>query len=311
MPLRNLVSAALLLIGAPAGTAGAAALDCPSEGTPCLEGRFIIDIYNGQGGGSATGANVQADTANGLIAGEPLARVEYVGQLNFGNNLSQSVPSTIGEFLSSGSGTYSPPLSGTVAATRLSWPSFTDTTVFVIRFTEGAIPDGSIDHDDGVGLYVNGTLQTAPGAAAPATVTTSTFAGPAGEYELIYVAANGNPSILRARGTPAPSTPDATGFPCRIDLVDTLDNAAFQFVLTASSSEKFCPEHNGGKLKLSCAGQIPGYEGQVPIVDTAGIDCRIATSQCGGSGELQANVASIKIGASGFVELTCEAPDGD
>lgn len=311
MPLRNLVSAALLLIGASAGTAGAAALDCPSEGTPCLEGRFIIDIYNGQGGGSATSANVQADKENGLISGEPLARVEYVGQLNFGNNLSQSVPSTIGEFMSSGSGTYSPPLSGAVAATRLSWPAFTDTTVLVIRFAEGAIPDGSIDHDDGVGLYVNGTLETVPTAAAPAVVTTTGFDGPAGAYELIYVAANGNPSILRVRGTPAPSTPDATGFPCRVDLVQTPVDDDFKFVLTASSSEKFCPEHNGGTLKLSCSGQIPDYGTHVPIIDAAGNECRIATAQCGGSGEVQANAASIKIGASGIVELTCEAPGGD
>ena len=311
MPLRNLVLAAPLLIGASAGMARAAALDCPSVGLPCLDGRFIIDIYNGQGGGSATSANVQADKDNGLISGVPLARVEYVGKLNLGNNLAQGQQSTIGEFMSSGSGTYSPPLSADVASRRLSWFPFTDTTVFVISFSDTAIPDGSIDHDDGVGLYVNGTLQTAAAAAAPATVTTTGFVGPAGEYELIYVAANGNPSILRVRGTPAPSAPDATGFPCRIDLVQTPVDDDFKFVLTASSSEKFCPEHNGGTLKLSCSGQIPNYATHAPIIDAAGNDCRIATAQCGGLGEVQANTASVKIGASGIVELNCEAPDGD
>ena len=53
-----------------------------------------------------------------------------------------------------------------------------------------------------------------------------------------------------AEMTFAQPLPDFVGFGCRIDLRVTTVGAAFKFVLPASSSGKFCPDNNGGKVKL-------------------------------------------------------------
>jgi hypothetical protein len=298
MSARFLAIAAMLVLGGPAVQA---------QGAPFLEGTFTIDIYNGDGGGSEGGNRVQALESNELITGEPLATVTYVGPLDFG--LGAGGADTIGAFFASGSGTFSGLDEGTAALT-LSSPTFAATTVFDITFAEGAISDGNIVHDDGIGLYVDKELITDPADAAPATEASTDFGSPAGQYRLIYVAANGNPSILRVTGTPV-FTPDFVDFSCRIDLAQTDVAPAFQFTLPASSSEKFCPQNNGGTLRLSCSGTIPDYDGPpVSGNDESGVVCRISGSQCGLDDVFTADVSSIEVNDDGFAELTCEAAVG-
>jgi hypothetical protein len=235
--------------------------------------------------------------------------VTYVGPLDFG--LGSEGMNTIGAFLASGSGNFSPPLDEVTAFTMLSSPPFAVTTVFDITFAEGAISDGNIVHDDGIGLYVDEELITDPADAAPTTQASTDFSSPAGQYRLIYVAANGNPSILVVRGTSEEPTPDFVDFGCRIDLAQTDVAPAFQFTLPASSSEKFCPQNNGGTLRLSCSGTIPDYDGPpVSGNDESGVVCRISGSQCGLDDVFTADVSSIEVNDDGFAELTCEAAVG-
>lgn len=105
------------------------------------------------------------------------------------------------------------------------------------------------------------------------------------------------------------TSPDAEGFGCRIDLRQTTVADSFKFVLPASTSEKFCFASNGGTLKLTCSGQIPGYTGG-SATNTAESRCEISGTQCGVNTVFDADVHSISISPSGLAELECEvSPD--
>lgn len=287
------------------------------EGTPFLTGTFTIQIYSGQGGGNFDSPDVQALLTNGLInESNFLDTVTWTGPLNFGITSGPTVPSTIGEFFATGTGQLDG-LDETTAITNLSSGPFADTTVFVITFTKAAIPDGIIVHDDGIGLYVNGNLITTAADAEPQEATNPTLFKvlPPGDYNytLVYVAANGNPSILAVRGTPVEPQPDFVDFGCQIDLTQTGVDNAFKTILSATASEKFCPPANsGGVLKLGCSGIIPNYTGGA-VVSSESVVCKISGSQCKRPGNWTATVKSISISAGdevtprGFTRLECEA----
>ena len=64
-------------------------------------------------------------------------------------------------------------------------------------------------------------------------------------------------------------------------------------------------------LKLNCSGQLPPdppYTGGA--IDTSAIECLISGSQCGRDEVFPATVKSIKVSATGFAELACEATIG-
>jgi hypothetical protein len=313
MSLTRFFLAAALLVGATGVQA--------QEGTSFLTGTFIIDIYNGaltEPPGNSTDPREQALAGNPLgtpqegipvnllITGPRLSRVTYNGALDFAITASQGPTSTIRDFLDTGTGSYTG-LATSTGNLTLSSPPFDITTVFVITFTRGAISGLSIDHDDGIGLYVNNTLVTDPANAAPTPEVTTEIGGTGGgTYTLVYVAANGNPSVLRARGIEP--QPDFVGFGCQIDLTQTSIAPAFGTILSATGSEKFCPQSNGGVLKLGCSGNLPGYSAESTVVFAgSSVVCRISGSQCGLSGEFAASVKSISVGPGGFTRLDCEA----
>ena len=100
--------------------------------------------------------------------------------------------------------------------------------------------------------------------------------------------------------------PDFVDFGCRIDLAQTNVGDNFKTILAASSSEKFCPANNDGKLKLGCSGTIPDYSGDAASA-LQGATCLISGSQCGIDAVLEAEVISIEVAAgTGAVELECE-----
>ena len=99
---------------------------------------------------------------------------------------------------------------------------------------------------------------------------------------------------------------DFVDFACRIDLTQSDVAEPFQFVLPASSSEKFCPTAATPVLKLTCTGTIPSYTGG-PVSSSDGVVCKISGSQCGINAVLTANVKSIEITNSGVAKLECEA----
>ena len=289
------------------------------ETPPLLGGTFLISIHNGSGGGNGGSLNSQALDSNPLLETPPIATLRCFGALDFGvpRTPPQENDTTVGGFLESGATSANCEVLSSAPgyeATTLSQGGYTISTVFDITFTERAIPDGLIRHDDGIGLYVDGTLIT-PGATGPTPAVNTPFDSrlesipdsSLRDYRLIYVAANGNPSILRVWGTPAEPAPDFVDFGCRIDLAQTSVAPEFQFTLPASSSEKFCPGDTSNVIRLGCSGTIPGYSAEGTITDSAGVTCLVSGSQCGLAGVYEASVKSIEIDPSGNVTLSCEA----
>ncbi len=300
MLLKTLFLAAMLAIGAVSAKA--------AEGPP-LDDTFTIKIFQ-TSSVTQSSPEAQAERENPVLGGTPLATVTYTGPLDF--NLGSGSP-TIGAFFASGTGTVIGGVPPAVAALSLFGTAGNAATVLDIYFTAGPISGGEIDHDDGVSLYLGeSTLVSSPLPTSP--ISTQFSSGSGGNYRIVYVAGFGLPEVLIVTGTVPP--PDAVNFSCRIDLtqVGAPLPTDLQYVMTASTSEKFCPENTGGVLKLKCSGKFPPppqpqYTGG-PINSSAG-DCQISRAQCGHDDVVVANVKSIKINpATQLVELSCEySPD--
>ena len=187
---RRTLIVALLALGLMLGTAQAG----------ILTGTFTIDIYQGYGGGLTTSSGVQADLSNPLIAPTYFKdQVTYTGAINF--YLPSGGTNTVGAFLASGGGGLTG-LSSTTSALEISAGGFANTTVFSITAFTGTGLAGTMHHDDGIGLYQNGSpvvLSVGPTVDIP-----TLFTLPAGNFQLIYVAANDLPEVLSidvTRGT--------------------------------------------------------------------------------------------------------------
>lgn len=76
------------------------------------------------------------------------------------------------------------------------------TTLFEITFTTGVAGSVSIEHDDGISLFLDGNSTDIFGGAdsSPTTADTDATALAAGTYHLWYVEANAAPSVLHATG---------------------------------------------------------------------------------------------------------------
>ena len=263
MSLKTVFLAAMLVIGAASAEA---------QVSPSLDGTFTIKIFQTQ---SVTQASreAQADRDNPVLGGTPLATVTYVGLLNF--NLASGSP-TIGAFLASGTGTVIGGVPPAVDGLSLFGATGNAATVLDIAFTAGPITGGTVRHDDGASLYLGET--TLVSSPAPTSTTTSPpFSSAGGSYRLVYIAGFGLPEVLTLTGN-LPRR-DAVGFACGIDLTETSVPADFKYVLTASSSEKFCPNNNGGVLKLKCSGEFPPPPSPVytgGAINTSEIVCKIA-----------------------------------
>ena len=311
--LARYLVAAVVLAGA---TQAVEAQETPS----LLGGTFLISIHNGSGGGNGGSPNSQALDSNPLLNTPPIATLRCFGALDFGVPRSppQENDSTVGGFLESGATSANCEVLSSIPGyddTILSAGGYATSTVFDITFTERAIPDGLIRHDDGIGLYVNGTLIT-PDATGPTVAVDTPFDSSLPntpdsslrDYRLIYVAANGNPSILRVWGTPAGPAPDFVDFGCRIDRAQTGVSAEFHFTLPASSSEKLCPGDTSNAIKLRCSGTIPNYEPTEGSITATEVNCLVSGLQCGlPRGDYPAQVSAIEIDPSGNVTLSCEA----
>jgi len=153
----------------------------------------------------------QANQANPLIAdANKLGSGTYTGNINFLENTTN----TIGAFLASATpaGTLSAGLlTPAVQNAVLSTAPFAVTTVLVIKGTTADILAGTITHDDGMSLYNGpGFSNLVAGSAAPTVAIPTSFSGLTGDWELIYVEANGLPADLIfdvTRDEASPPTP--------------------------------------------------------------------------------------------------------
>jgi len=206
--MTRLLSAGLFL----AGAIGAANADVITSNT--------VTIWNAATpGATSTSISQQGlPTSVGLFGG-PLPLVAGSTPFAFPINYSDASTNTIPGFFASDTPVAPTPATCVSAAcltNPLTLGGFAQATVFRFTFTETETEIFSVNHDDGVSLFVAGTETTTctiancPGdllttAAAPPTTlrTDSVIIGP-GTYDLWYAEVNGLPGVLQATSTVVP-----------------------------------------------------------------------------------------------------------
>jgi hypothetical protein len=191
-----------------------------------LNTTISIDVYQGAGPNCSTAAceadaREQANQANPLIApANKLGSGTYTGNINF----LESTTNTIGAFLATGGGTLSAGLLvPAVQNAVLSTAPFRTTTVMVIKGTTADILAGTISHDDGISLYNGpGFTNLVAGSASPTVEIPTSFAGLTGNWELIYVEANGLPADLIFDVTRDQAPPPTTPLPAAVWLMGSV-----------------------------------------------------------------------------------------
>jgi len=129
----------------------------------------------------------------------------YTGALDFGTTDGTDA-TTIAGWLASGSGLFSG-LDG-IGGLQLSSPNINDgsatTTFFLFDADFGvANTEFTVRHDDGFAIFEDGLRLG--GVLGPTTVQTNTVSGfNGGDFSLLYVATNGDPSILDVDVAPVP-----------------------------------------------------------------------------------------------------------
>jgi hypothetical protein len=131
----------------------------------------------------------------------------YTGALNFGTSDGTDA-TTILDWLNTGGGVISG-LDAGFGALQLSKPNISNGTAtstffqFVMEI-DNPVTEFAVRHDDGIGIYDDGGFLG--GFQNPTSVkNTSVFGFDGGEFQLIYVATNGDPSILEVSAVPLPA----------------------------------------------------------------------------------------------------------
>jgi hypothetical protein len=132
----------------------------------------------------------------------------YNGSLNFNVVGDQNVDYTISQWLATGTGgTGVSGLDG-IGGLQLSRSNIdngtAETTFFLFTLVDLLTPgDFSVRHDDGIAVRDDGTV--IGGTLGPTSVTTTNVNGlfNGGQFSILYVATNGNPSILEVSTTAA------------------------------------------------------------------------------------------------------------
>lgn len=187
-------TSAALLVGA-ATTASAA----------ILTGTFTVDFQNFDASGSSSNASASLATYNDNIVEDTFI---YTGPLDFSSTVGAP---TVAEFFASAGGSLSNvdvDLSNYTLSTGAGSPgSGTFGTTTLLRFMKTFSPSasfyGTISHDDGITLFADGSPVATSAAPTPLETTNYSFNG--SDFDLIYVAANGDPSILQVSAVPVPA----------------------------------------------------------------------------------------------------------
>lgn len=173
-----------------------------------LNGTYTINIRNFADTDSdptiVTSTNSAATRTNVDAVGID-ATVQYTGDLNFSVTTGQNVSTYIDDFLTSGGGSYSILFGDQtfLDTTQLSLGDYSVTTFFeILGSFAGDALNGVITHDDGITLEA--VNQTGGVSAPPTSKKITNFTADAGEFTLLYAAANGNPSILNVQADISP-----------------------------------------------------------------------------------------------------------
>lgn len=174
-----------------------AALAFAPASAAVLSGTFKVEVVNvtnlNSSQSEATMANFNTYYSPGDSSSDTFT---YTGELDFGT-FDGSDSTTIADWLASGSGVVSDLDIGGLTLSTPDINSGTATTTF-FKFTldGGALTAGdfTVIHDDGFAIFSDGTREG--GLNGPTSQKTTNVAFDAGEFSLLYVATNGDPSVL-------------------------------------------------------------------------------------------------------------------
>ncbi|WP_262386594.1 hypothetical protein ROLI_027780 [Roseobacter fucihabitans] len=178
----------------------------PAAQAATLSGMFEVQVVNFDAGGSSTGARADRTNFDARFAAADNTRkatFTYNGALDFfiPNPTNQDLEKIADFFGSNATGVVSG-LDAGVAGLRLSNPTFRTTTLFSFTEVFSNAFDTRVTHDDGFTIY-DDTVELI-GFANPTGIRTTPRTGTinftGGEFNLIYSAANGNPSKLLVEG---------------------------------------------------------------------------------------------------------------
>lgn len=160
-----------------------------------LNGTFNVFAVNGTGLNSSESQATAFNLTNTL---GPSAAFTYTGALDFGIGGGNTAGTSVSDFLASGSGMVSG-LGAMFGNLQLSSPNINNgsatTTFFQFVLASLGAGDFTVTHDDGISIFDDGSLLG--GNVGPTSQTVSNVNGfDGGQFELIYAATNGNPSIL-------------------------------------------------------------------------------------------------------------------
>jgi PEP-CTERM motif len=179
---------------------------------PCFNGFFGIC--------SSTDSTQQALPNNPLISSsDKVGTFTFNGPLNL--NVSNQATNTYGglfqpngdisNFVGANGNSLSTFLSKVISTGSYGFEFTGQTTsIMELTFTTGSALSGTIDHDDGISLYLHGNTTTdllPVSAAAPTAAELTNFSVGPGTYDLYYVEANGAPAVLDMEAVAAAPEP--------------------------------------------------------------------------------------------------------
>jgi len=174
-----------------------AALAIAPASAAILSGTFTVEAVNVT---NLNSSQSQATMANFNTYYDPMGATSdvftYTGELDFGT-FDGTDATTIADWLASGSGV----VSGLdIGGLQLSKPNINNgtatTTFFKFTLDGGDLTQGdfTVIHDDGSAIFSDGTREG--GLNGPTSQKTTNVAFDTGEFSLLYVATNGDPSVL-------------------------------------------------------------------------------------------------------------------
>jgi hypothetical protein len=168
------------------------------------ESAATIDNFNAAWAGTL--GNPASDANPSVFTSDTF---KFQGSLNFSVEGSQTADQRIDRWLDTAGGTVTD-LDATFAERQLSYPDIgtgSATTTFFFFELFGALTEGdfAVRHDDGFAIFDDGTR--VGGVNGPIGITNSAVNGEfdGGTFGLLYVATNGNPSVLQVHTTAQPA----------------------------------------------------------------------------------------------------------
>ncbi|WP_300039336.1 VPLPA-CTERM sorting domain-containing protein [uncultured Roseobacter sp.] len=173
-----------------------------------LSGLFEVGVVHTT---NMNSADSQATLENlireaGTAAPGSIDTFQYEGELNFGT-FNGDDSTTIAGWLSTGGGTVTGLDIGDLQLSTDSIGNSTATTTFFLFSATFPLDSGEfvVRHDDGIAFFQNGSTEPFGESRGPTSEITTDISGfSGGSLEILYVATNGNPSVLNVDYEPTP-----------------------------------------------------------------------------------------------------------